>query len=257
MRHNLRKYSIYRKKTILTKKIIPLDKKQACFIVKNHYLRRIFAKRNYLQMIKNIIFDFGGVLTLLTPDEAIKRFKALGVENPEEYLNPYCQQGAFFKLENGDISEEQFCIELGELCHRNISYEDAKHAWMGFISSVHEDILDYLQLFRSRYTLGILSNTNPFIQSWAGTANFTSKGKALGDYFDHLFFSYRMGASKPSEKIYKRMLLEGNLKAEETLFIDDSDKNIEAARKLGISTLKVENGEDWRNKLDKVLLADR
>ncbi len=208
-------------------------------------------------MIKNIIFDFGGVLTLLTPNEAIKRFKALGVENPEEYLNPYCQQGAFFKLENGDISEEQFRTELGKLCHKEISYEEAKHAWMGFISSVHQDILDYLQLLRPRYTLGVLSNTNPFIQSWACTSEFTSKGKPLDAYFDHLFFSYRMGVSKPNEEIYKKMLLEGNLKAEETLFIDDSDKNIEAARNLGISTLKVDNGEDWRNKLDRILLADK
>jgi FMN phosphatase YigB (HAD superfamily) len=37
--------------------------------------------------------------------------------------------------------------------------------------------------------------------------------------------------------------------AEETLFIDDSDKNLESAAKLGIRTLKVENGEDWRGKL--------
>ena len=53
------------------------------------------------------------------------------------------------------------------------------------------------------------------------------------------------------------MLLEGNMKAEETLFIDDSEKNIEAARRLGICTLKVENGEDWRPMLDRILLADR
>ena len=37
-------------------------------------------------MIKNIIFDFGGVLTLLTPDEALRRFKALGLENPEDFV---------------------------------------------------------------------------------------------------------------------------------------------------------------------------
>ena len=66
-----------------------------------------------------------------------------------------------------------------------------------------------------------------------------------------------MGASKPGEEIYRKMLLEGNMKAEETLFIDDSTKNIETARKLGINTLKVENGEDWRPILDKILLADR
>ena len=120
-------------------------------------------------MIKNIIFDFGGVLTLLTPHEALKRFKALGVENPEEHLNPYCQQGAFFRFENGDISAEQFCAELGEICKREISIEEAAHAWRGFIASVHEDYLDYLQQIRTRYRLGVLSNTNPFIQGWAET----------------------------------------------------------------------------------------
>ena len=208
-------------------------------------------------MIKNIIFDFGGVLTLLAPDEALRRFKALGVETPEEYINPYCQHGAFFELENGDISAEQFCQELEKICNRPISYEEAKHAWMGFITSVHEEILDYLQQFRPRYRLGVLSNTNPFIQSWAGTSEFTSKGKPLKEYFDMLFFSYIMGASKPGEEIYRKMLLEGNMKAEETLFIDDSEKNIETARKLGISTLKVENGEDWRPILDRILLTDR
>lgn len=208
-------------------------------------------------MIKNIIFDFGGVLTLLTPDEALKRFKALGVEKPEEFLNPYCQQGPFFKFENGDISAEQFCSELSELCNKEITLEEAAHAWRGFIASVHEDYLDYLQQIRSRYKLGILSNTNPFIQNWAESGEFTSKGKTLSSYFDMLFFSFRMRASKPGEDIYKKMLLEGNMKAEETLFIDDSEKNVEAARKLGISILKVENGEDWRPMLDRILLADR
>lgn len=208
-------------------------------------------------MIKNIIFDFGGVLTLLNPDEALKRFRLLGVEKPEDYINAYCQRGPFFKLENGDISAEEFCSELGKICHRTVSYEEAKHAWCGFIVSVHEDILDYLQQLRPRYMLGVLSNTNPLIQDWAGTAEFTSEGKSLDKYFDKLFLSYRMQASKPGEEIYRKMLLEGNMKAEETLFIDDSERNIETARKLGINTLKVENGEDWRPKLDRILLMDR
>lgn len=208
-------------------------------------------------MIKNIIFDFGGVLTLLTPEEALKRFKELGVANPEEYLNPYCQQGPFFRFENGDISTEQFCLELEEICGRVISTKEAEHAWRGFIASVHEDYLDYLQQFRPRYRLGVLSNTNPFIQGWAESIEFTSNGKKLSDFFDMLFFSYSMRASKPGEEIYRKMLLEGNMKAEETLFIDDSEKNIATARKLGICTLKVENGEDWRSKLDRILLADR
>ena len=62
-----------------------------------------------------------------------------------------------------------------------------------------------------------------------------------------------MKASKPGEEIYRKMLSEGSMIAEETLFIDDSDKNLATAEKAGIKTLKVKNGEDWREKLTQYL----
>lgn len=204
-------------------------------------------------MIKNLIFDFGGVLIEIDTPNAINSFKALGLKNAEDYINSYRQAGAFYKLENGDITAEQFCIELSQLCGRPITYDEAKGAWMGFIVKVQTEYLEFLQQLRPRYCLGILSNTNPFLQGWARSSNFTPQGKSLDDYFDKLFLSYLMHCSKPSEEIYRKMLLEGNMRAEETLFVDDSDKNLEAARRIGINTLKVENGEDWREKLIKVL----
>ena len=200
-------------------------------------------------MIKDIVFDFGGVLTTIDTDRALARFKELGLENPEEYINSYCQKGPFFALENGDIDAGEFCDELGKLCKRSITYDDAKYAWCGFITEVHESFLEFLQPLRSTYRLSVLSNTNPFIQGWARSPQFTSCGKSLDDYFDMLFLSYCMKCSKPGEEIYRKMLADGGMVAGETLFIDDSDKNLEAAARVGIKTLKVENGEDWRGKL--------
>lgn len=66
-----------------------------------------------------------------------------------------------------------------------------------------------------------------------------------------------MKCSKPGEDIYRKMLSDGSMVAQETLFIDDSDKNLAAAAKLGIRTLKVENGEDWRGKLLEFLEQHR
>ena len=36
-------------------------------------------------MIKDIVFDFGGVLTTIDTGRALARFEALGVENPKDY----------------------------------------------------------------------------------------------------------------------------------------------------------------------------
>ena len=207
-------------------------------------------------MIKDIVFDFGGVLTTIDTDRALQKFRELGVERPEEYINSYCQKGPFFELENGDIGAEEFCDTLGRLCGRSITFDQAKDAWLGFLVEIHTHLLEYLQTLRGKYRLSVLSNTNPFIQSWALTGDFTPTGKSLADYFDMLFFSYRMNCSKPGSEIYRKMLEEGRMKAEETLFVDDSTKNIEAAAKEGISTLLVINGENWRTALEKRLSGD-
>lgn len=204
-------------------------------------------------MIKDIVFDFGGVLTTIDTERALQRFRDLGVEEPEQYINSYCQKGPFFELENGDIDADEFCRRLGEICNREITFEQAKEAWMGFLVEIHTTQLEHLQTLRGNYRLSVLSNTNPFIQSWALTKDFTPVGKSLADYFDMLFFSYRMHCSKPSSEIYCKMLADGGMRAEETLFVDDSTKNIEAAREVGIRTLLVENGEDWREKLSNTL----
>lgn len=204
-------------------------------------------------MIKNIVFDFGGVLIEIDTPTAIKAFTDLGLDDAQKYLNSYQQTGAFFALENGDISGEEFVDELSYLCHRTVGYDEARAAWMGFVVKVQSEYMQWLQQLRPQYRLCILSNTNPFLQGWARSSSFTPEGKSLDDLFDSLFLSYLMHCSKPDEAIYHKMLNDGNMKPEETLFIDDSPKNIEAARSVGINTLLVKNGEDWRPALTQFL----
>ena len=204
-------------------------------------------------MIKNIIFDFGGVLTTIDTSRAIEKFKALGLKDAENYLNSYKQTGIFFQLEDGAIDADTFVTELGKLCDRDISYDEALDAWMGFIVNVQVEFMEYLQTLRGKYRLGVLSNTNPFLQGWARSEKFTDEGKRLDDYFDELYLSYLMKCSKPGKEIYLKMLNDGNMLPHETLFVDDGAKNIEAAEAVGIRTLKAVNGEDWREELEKIL----
>lgn len=204
-------------------------------------------------MIRDIVFDFGGVLTTIDTERALRKFRDLGIENPEQYINSYCQKGPFFEVENGDIDADEFCRRISAIAGIEITFEEAKEAWLGFLVEIHTHLLEYLQTLRGRYRLSVLSNTNPFIQSWALTSDFTPTGKSLADYFDNLFFSYRMHCSKPSEEVYRKMLEQGDMKAEETLFVDDGAKNIEAAERVGIQTLLVTNGEDWRQALEERL----
>ena len=58
---------------------------------------------------------------------------------------------------------------------------------------------------------------------------------------------------KPGEEIFRKALQQGELKPEETLFIDDSEKNVEQGDRMGLHTLWVENGGDFRPELEAVL----
>ena len=60
-------------------------------------------------MIKNLIFDWGGVILTLNKELCIKNFADVaGVPDFNEYLTPYLQKGFFAAYENGDIDDETF-----------------------------------------------------------------------------------------------------------------------------------------------------
>lgn len=52
-------------------------------------------------MIKNIVFDLGGVIMTIDQSEAVRRFRSLGLEDAEKRLDPYTQSGIFGDLEEG------------------------------------------------------------------------------------------------------------------------------------------------------------
>jgi putative hydrolase of the HAD superfamily len=58
---------------------------------------------------------------------------------------------------------------------------------------------------------------------------------------------------KPSLTIYQKVLEQAGIKAEESVFLDDGPKNIEAAEQVGIHGLLVPKNEDWMPNLMALL----
>ena len=200
--------------------------------------------------VKNIVFDFGGVVVTLDHNEAVRRFAALGLENAAEQLNPYTQGGIFGELELGNISAEVFIEKLSGLCHRQLSYDECLHAWLGYRKELPQRNLDAIVRLREEgHRVILLSNTNPFMMQWAESPEFDGHGHPISYYFDHLYLSYECKVMKPSPAIFHMMLAGEQARPEETLFVDDGRANVEAAARLGIRTLCPQNNEDWTGML--------
>lgn len=206
------------------------------------------------RVIKNIVFDLGGVIMTLDPAEALRRFKALGLSDAERYLDSYTQSGIFGNLEEGKITAEDFRSKLSSLTGHEVTFDECKHAWLGYRKDVPQRNLDLLKELRAKgYRLILLSNTNPFMMDWALSSEFDGKGSSLNDYFDALYLSYRLGIMKPAPDFFRQVLDNENILPEETLFVDDGPRNVEAAGKLGFITMCPDNGSDWTGELRSLL----
>ena len=207
-----------------------------------------------MKQIKNIAFDLGGVVIALSYEQAVRRFEEIGLKDARQHLDAFHQRGIFGDLERGIITTEEFRIELGKLIGREVSYEECLYAWHGYVEYVPQKNLQMLLKLRQLgYKVCLLSNTNPFMMQWAMSNEFDGNGHSMDYYFDNLYLSYKYKYMKPSPEIFKIMLEGQQSSAEETLFIDDGQKNVEAAKKLGMKTLFPENNEDWTMPLAKLL----
>ena len=200
--------------------------------------------------IKHIIFDLGGVILTLDPDQAVRRFEALGVKDAAQRLDSYTQQGIFGDLEHGFITAEEFRKRLSDLVGREVSYEECCYAWQGYAKELPQRNKAVLRQLRSEgYRLILLSNTNPYMMAWVSSPAFDGEGHPVEDYMDACYLSYKLKVMKPDVAFFRQVLEAEQINADETLFLDDGQRNVEAAASLGIHTMQPVNGEDWTKEI--------
>lgn len=195
--------------------------------------------------IKNLLVDFGGVLIDLDRQRCIENFRKLGLENVEELLGLYNQQGLFMQQEKGLITPVEFRNGIREILGKVISDKQIDTAWNSFLVGIPTMKLDLLLKLREKYVVYLLSNTNEIHWKWACQHAFRYRGFRVEDYFEKMYLSFEMKMVKPDTEIFKTVLEDAGIVAEETFFIDDSLANCQAAQTLGISTYTPQAGEDW------------
>lgn len=211
-------------------------------------------------MIKTLLFDMGGVICpMQDPAVPAARFKEIGLSEQlaAQYFGRNGQQGIFRGAEDGSLSPDEFLAAYEQLTGYRATFDEIEWAWRGFIFPPTPDRLRALEQLRAEgYHLALASNTNPFLQRWEESTDFTPEGKGIQMYFDKLFYSYELKAYKPDADFFHRILEQGNYRPEETLFLDDSLKNVEAAREVGLRAIHVPDNQSWEGPLREVLKAE-
>ncbi len=183
-------------------------------------------------------------------EEAVRRFSEIGIVPDLMPLDKYNQQGVFQALEDGTISADEFRDELNRRCRRNNTHDDYRWACLGYVGEVPKRNLQLFRLLRQKgYRQLLLSNTNPYMMSWAMSPDFDGEGRALRDYLDACYCSYELRMLKPNPAIFQYVIDQEHITPETTIFVDDNERNIHVARDMGFQTLQPVNGIDWTTDL--------
>ena len=194
--------------------------------------------------IKNIIFDFGGVLLNIDYNLTIAGFKKLGLNHFEKYYSQAEQNDLFDKHETGNINPQEFREELKKQIINNCTDEEIDYAWNAMLLDLPKERLELLNSIRTKYRIFLLSNTNKIHHAaFSSSLKIKFNKDIFSDLFEKAYFSHEVKMRKPNAEIFEFVLNENNLKPEETLFIDDSIQHIEGAKKLGLQTIFLKKGE--------------
>jgi FMN phosphatase YigB (HAD superfamily) len=194
-------------------------------------------------LIKNIIFDLGGVILDIDYNLTIKAFEQLGMKDAGHLYSKAEQNPLFDNLEKGLITENEFFDGMRKLSGLSLTNDQIRIAWNSLIIDLPVENVDLLNRLRKSYRIFLLSNTNSIHEKHYREMIIEKYGVFVFDnLFEKSYLSHHVHMRKPDPEIFEYVIVDANLKKEETLFIDDSPQHIQTATKLGIHSEHL-NGE--------------
>lgn len=204
-----------------------------------------------MNTVKNIIFDFGGVLLPIDYDKVSDGFKKMSAQNPQYDYAQTAQAPIFDLLETGQITGAEFLKEL-HAAFPSYTEKNILDVWNSILLKLPSSRKNLIQLVAKNYRIFLLSNTNELHQLQFELDLKNEFGESLMDWFENVYYSHIVGFRKPNPEIFNLVLLENNLVSSETIFIEDTLQNIDGALKCGIPSLflDVKNGDKIEHYFD-------
>ncbi len=187
-----------------------------------------------------VICDFGGVLTspLIGGFVAVQEQSGVSVEELSAAMarvTAATGRHPLFDLEMGLTAESEFLRTLEDELEGDVTLNGFRDV---FFSALHpnEALIDYMGELRGRgLRMAILTNN---VREWE--ALWRAKLPQLDRTFEVVVDSAWVGMRKPDPEIYRLTVerLGDGLRAEECVFVDDTEANCEAARSLGMHAVR-------------------
>lgn len=188
-------------------------------------------------MIKALVFDCGGVFLDLDLERAERNFRErTGFEEIDKYLDTKHLKDYFNDFEEGLLSEEEFISRTKSFCKEGTSTAEICECLQSMIVGMDPEKTKVISEFKGKYELYLLSNHNP-IALRRTTRIFEDAGIPLDKSFRKCYISFKLKTIKPKAEFFEKVIEDIGLDPKEMLFIDDSQRNVDAAQGVGMNAV--------------------
>lgn len=195
-----------------------------------------------MEQKRNLLFDLGNVIIDIDVEGAF--------ENLGKLFRPDASRDIIDRIileyECGRVSSEIFINTLLSQSFRHVQALDIIEAWNSMLIGIPAHRLEMLLGVREDHQVYLLSNTNALHLEWvyrylARVHNVTEFEK---EYFHKAYYSHLIGDRKPLSSIFEYIIEDASLIPGDTLYMDDIEANLDAARDFGFNTYLVKPGEE-------------
>ena len=196
-------------------------------------------------MIKNIIFDLGGVVLNIDYNRTSEEFQKMGLKNFDNLYSQAKQSKLFDNFEKGFIDELKFREEIRIITGMIFCDFELDKAWNAMLLDLPANRIELLYTIKSNYRTFLLSNTNIIhYKEYTKQLKENHGLESLGELFDKEYYSHQIHQRKPDAEAFNFVLHDAGIKAEETLFIDDSIQHILGAEKVNLYTFFMDHSKN-------------
>lgn len=197
-------------------------------------------------VIKTCFFDMGNVLVHFSHAKMCHNIAALCGWSEAQTKTFLFDEGREFKLERGEITEEQFHEEVCRTADRKVDFDELCQA-AGDIFWLNESIVPVLhQLKSAGQRLVLLSNTS------VTHLRFVERNFSILELMDDRVTSFEAGALKPESQIFQVALAKAQCEPGECFYTDDIEAYIRTAETFGIHSRVYSTTEALRASLSEL-----
>ncbi len=192
-----------------------------------------------------IVFDLGNTLIRFDHRIAARKLSGRFGLDPKKIYDAFFDSEITRAFEKGEISPREFHRKAESLLGFKLPYKEFVNIWNDIFWE-DEHACDIARILKKDYKVFLLSNVNRL------HFEFITKKFDIMKIFDEIVASFAVGAMKPDRRIYDHVVKRAGCDRSKILYIDDREDLINAARSLGIDSIKFEGAEKLREMMREI-----